>query len=82
MPALQCRYLDSKALEQDAVASFSVTALSIGVLVSAALYQVVRCPFGATANPGTRYIDSPTTRTACCAGYRTSAAFTKQLLGT
>ena len=37
-----CRYLDSKALEQDAVASFSVTVLSIGVLVSAALYQVVR----------------------------------------
>ena len=39
----RCRYLNSKALEQDAVASFSVTVLSIGVLVSAALYQVVRC---------------------------------------
>lgn len=33
------KYVTSKALEQDAVASFSVVVLSIGILVSAVLYQ-------------------------------------------
>jgi Co/Zn/Cd efflux system component len=33
------KYVESKALEQDAVASFSVSVLSIGILVSAVLYQ-------------------------------------------
>mmetsp|Transcript_5218 Transcript_5218/g.14956 ORF Transcript_5218/g.14956 Transcript_5218/m.14956 type:complete len:281 (+) Transcript_5218:394-1236(+) len=34
------QYVTSKALEQDAVASFSVVVLSIGILITAALYQV------------------------------------------
>lgn len=34
------KHIQSKALEMDAVASFAVSALSMGILVSAALYQV------------------------------------------
>ena len=40
--AYDFRYIKSKALEMDAVASFAVSALSLGILISAALYQVVR----------------------------------------